>query len=53
MDERAFDWLDAPVTRLGALDVPMPFNANLERAVIPGVKTIVDAVKKLLHGGGS
>jgi 2-oxoisovalerate dehydrogenase E1 component len=33
--EAAFDWLDAPVARIGAPDVPMPFNDRLERAVIP------------------
>jgi 2-oxoisovalerate dehydrogenase E1 component len=45
--EAAFDWLDAPVTRVGALDVPMPFNDRLERAVIPGADRIVEAVKGL------
>jgi hypothetical protein len=32
--EAAFDWLDAPVARVGAPDVPMPFNDRLERSVI-------------------
>tara|TARA_A100001037_G_scaffold166067_1_gene149417 strand:+ start:2853 stop:4889 length:2037 start_codon:yes stop_codon:yes gene_type:complete len=45
--EKAFDWLDAPVTRVGAPDVPMPFNDRLELAVIPSVERIVDAVRDL------
>ncbi len=45
--EAAFDWLDAPVARVGALDVPMPFNDRLERAVIPSAERIVAAVKGL------
>jgi len=45
--EAAFDWLDAPVARVGALDVPMPFNDRLERTVIPSAERIVAAVKGL------
>jgi 2-oxoisovalerate dehydrogenase E1 component len=42
-----FDWLDAPVARAGAPDVPMPFNDRLERSVIPSAERIVAAVKGL------
>ncbi|HEV8673994.1 MAG TPA: alpha-ketoacid dehydrogenase subunit beta [Methylomirabilota bacterium] len=45
--EEAFDDLDAPVVRLGAHDVPMPFNENLERETVPTVERIVEAVRKL------
>jgi 2-oxoisovalerate dehydrogenase E1 component len=45
--EAAFDWLDAPVARVGAPDVPMPFNDRLERIVIPSAERIVAAVKGL------
>jgi 2-oxoisovalerate dehydrogenase E1 component len=45
--EAAFDWLDAPVTRVGAPDVPMPFNDRLERSVIPSAERIIAAVKGL------
>ncbi len=45
--EKAFDWLDAPVTRVGALDIPMPFNDSLESQVIPDQQTIVDAINSL------
>jgi pyruvate/2-oxoglutarate/acetoin dehydrogenase E1 component len=45
--EEAFDDLDAPVARLGAYEIPMPFNENLERETIPTVERIVEAVKQL------
>jgi 2-oxoisovalerate dehydrogenase E1 component len=46
--ERAFDWLDAPVARVGAPGVPMPYNDELERFVIPSQQRIVDAVLELV-----
>lgn len=47
--ENAFRWLDAAPARLGALSVPIPFSPELENAVIPSVKQIVDACAKLLN----
>ena len=49
INERAFDWLDAPVERLGAMEVPMPYNDRLERAVIPNQNTIADAVRRVCY----
>jgi len=48
--EQAFDWLDAPVTRVGAPPVPMPYNDELERFVIPSQQRIADAVLALMPG---
>lgn len=48
--EKAFDWLDAPVARVAALDVPMPFNDRLESAVIPSQERIVEALRGLMAG---
>jgi len=45
--EEAFDDLDAPVVRVGAHDIPMPFNENLERETVPTVERIVEAVKQV------
>ena len=45
--EKAFDWLDAPVLRVAARDVPMPFNDQLENAVIPSQERIIEAVRSL------
>jgi len=46
--ERAMDDLDAPIVRLGARPVPMPYNDGLERATIPSQQDIVDAIRGLL-----
>ena len=45
--EDAFDDLDAPVVRVGAHDIPIPFNERLEREATPTVERIVEAVQKL------
>jgi 2-oxoisovalerate dehydrogenase E1 component len=44
--EKAFDWLDAPILRVGALPVPMPYNDELERLVIPSQQRIIDAIRQ-------
>lgn len=46
--EEGFDLLDAPIKRIGAPFAPIPFAPNLENAYIPGVDTIVSAVKSLV-----
>lgn len=46
--EKAFDYLDAPIVRVGAPFTPVPFSPPLEQAFIPGVDTLVAAVKKQL-----
>ena len=46
--EKAFDWLDAPVARVAALDTPMPYNEALERQVIPSQQRIADAIRQTL-----
>jgi 2-oxoisovalerate dehydrogenase E1 component len=47
--EEAFDYLDAPVERIGMRGVPMPYNDTLERAVIPGQADIVAALRRVLY----
>jgi len=47
--ERAFDYLDAPVKRVSAVDVPMPYAKNLEQLAIPDVAHIVAAVKEVSY----
>jgi len=49
MMEQAFDWLDAPVQRVTAKDVPLPYAANLERLALPQVEDVVAAVKAALY----
>jgi pyruvate dehydrogenase E1 component beta subunit len=45
--ERAFDFLDAPVKRVGGSDVPLPYAANLEKLALPQAETIADAARQL------
>ncbi len=44
-----FDYLDAPVTRVGAKDVPIPFSPPLEDFVLPNVSDVVNAVKAVAY----
>ncbi len=46
--ENAFDYLDAPIMRLGAPDAPMPYNDELERAAIPSQERIAQAIRDLV-----
>jgi pyruvate/2-oxoglutarate/acetoin dehydrogenase E1 component len=46
---KVFDYLDGPIVRVTARDVPMPYARNLEDAVIPGVEQVVAAVRKVLY----
>ena len=48
--EQAFDYLDAPVQRVGALDVPIPYSPVLEQVVLPDAARIVAAVQRLWNG---
>src|SRR5205807_5140601 len=46
--ENCFEFLDAPVMRLGALDTPVPFAPELEQNFLPSGK-LDDAMGKLLE----
>lgn len=46
--DTAFDYLDAPITRLTMPDVAIPFSPMLEQQIIPGVEDVIQAVKNLL-----
>lgn len=43
--EECFDWLDAPVGRVGAEEVPLPYAKNVEQEALPWAKDIIAAVK--------
>ncbi len=43
----AFYYLDAPVKRMGALDVPVPFSPTLEDVTVPTATTVMDLAKTL------
>lgn len=46
----AFDFLDAPIRRLAGLDIPIPYNRNLEAHTVPQVEDIVTEARKLVQG---
>jgi len=48
-DSEAFFYLDAPVKRLGGLDVPIPYCPELEKNAVPTVETVTKAVRSLLE----
>ena len=45
--EKAFDSLDAPIVRIGALNCPIPFASNLENYVLPNSVDIVNGVRSI------
>jgi pyruvate dehydrogenase E1 component beta subunit len=47
--EKAFDYLDAPPTRVTGKDVPMPYAANLEKLALPTVVDVVEAAKAVCY----
>ena len=49
MMEEAFDWLDAPLKRVCAVDVPLPYAANLEKLALPQVADVVAAAKAVCY----
>jgi pyruvate/2-oxoglutarate/acetoin dehydrogenase E1 component/TPP-dependent pyruvate/acetoin dehydrogenase alpha subunit len=48
INESAFDYLDAPMVRVTAADVPVPMAETLEDAAIPNVDSIIAGVRKVL-----
>jgi pyruvate dehydrogenase E1 component beta subunit len=46
----AFDYLEAPVRRLAALDIPIPYNRELEYHTVPQIETIVAEARKVVKG---
>jgi acetoin:2,6-dichlorophenolindophenol oxidoreductase subunit beta len=47
ISQGAFYELDAPVTRLGAMHVPIPFSPPLEDATVPSERSVFDVARKL------
>lgn len=48
--DKAFDYLDAPVKRYGAMDTPVPFSPALEDLTIPNVEGLVALVREVMQG---
>lgn len=50
VQQRAIEWLDAPILRIGAEDVPWPYSRGLEQFVLPDAAEVVAAVREQLAG---
>lgn len=49
LQEEAFDYLDAPIARVAAVEVPLPYAKNLERLCYPTDQDVVDAALRLMN----
>jgi len=49
IQKNIFDELDAPIVRVSQEDVPMPYNEQLEHAVLPSAEKLIAAVKKVCY----
>lgn len=49
VEEDSFDYLDHPVVRLAGLEVPIPYEPNLEKKAVPQVEDIVEACRKMME----
>lgn len=48
LQEAAFDYMDAPIKRVSAMDVPLPYAREIELMALPNAQKVVDAVKEVL-----
>jgi len=49
-ESEAFDFLDAPIVRLGGAETPVPYNPELEKAIVPQVADILATARDLVNG---
>jgi acetoin:2,6-dichlorophenolindophenol oxidoreductase subunit beta len=49
-ESEAFDYLDAPILRMGGAESPIPYSPILEKAAVPQVEGIVEALRNLVKG---
>lgn len=48
IQDNCFDYMDAPVKRVSAMDVPLPFAREIELMALPNVQKVLDAVEEIL-----
>jgi pyruvate dehydrogenase E1 component beta subunit len=48
IQEHMFDYMDAPVKRVSAMDVPLPYARDIELMALPNAQKVVDAVRELV-----
>jgi pyruvate dehydrogenase E1 component beta subunit len=51
VQEQAFDWLDAPVERVGAKFAPLPFAPVMEEYVVPHQADVLEAIRRTVARG--
>jgi acetoin:2,6-dichlorophenolindophenol oxidoreductase subunit beta len=49
-ESEAFDYLDAPILRMGGAESPIPYNPVLEKSAVPQVEGIVEGLRNLVKG---
>jgi pyruvate/2-oxoglutarate/acetoin dehydrogenase E1 component len=47
INERAFDYLDGPITRVASIDTPVPYAPPLEEFFLPQVEDVLKAARQL------
>jgi pyruvate dehydrogenase E1 component beta subunit len=53
VQEKAFDWLDAPVERVGAKFAPLPFAPVMEEFVVPHKAEVLEAIRRTVGRNGA
>lgn len=48
IQEHCFDYMDAPIKRVTAMDVPLPYAKEIELMALPDVRKVIDAVKEIV-----
>ena len=52
VQSEAFDYLDAPITRVTGLDVPLPYADNLEKMALPSTDKVIQAINTVCYRQG-
>jgi pyruvate/2-oxoglutarate/acetoin dehydrogenase E1 component len=52
VQHQAFDWLDAPIERVGAKFTPIPFAPVMENFVVPDAADVLEAIQRTVQRGG-
>jgi len=52
LQHRAFDWLDAPIERVGARFCPLPFAPVMEEWVVPHANDVLEAIRRTVGRDG-
>jgi pyruvate dehydrogenase E1 component beta subunit len=50
LQDQMFDYMDAPVKRVAAMDIPLPYSREIEMMALPSADKVVAAVKEVIGG---